>query len=214
MRKISILTLFCLTVLTAAVAGEKDDFQFGIRLGAQFSNIKGDVDNGPQFTSQYAKSLVGPAFGFIFEIPVLEYFEIRPELNFGSQGQRFKVNDLVYSKWMGYVQVPILFRGQYGSDKVRGFAHVGPQFGFGTFILDRLRNNDGIQEKHSYSFSDQKLKPFDAGIAFGAGVEFPSVKGMEVEARYYAGLANINDYGVSGLKTRNNSLHLTVSFKF
>lgn len=214
MKKI-VLSFFALTMLlSVSFAAEKDPFQFGVRMGAQFSKIKGEGKNTGEFESKYSKALVGPAFGFLFEIPVNAYFEIRPELNFGSQGQRFKSKDLVYSYWMGYVQVPVLLRGQYGNDKVRGFVHVGPQIGYGTFILDRFRGNNIKTQKESYSFKDMKLKPFDAGMTFGAGAEFPSAKGMEIEARYYHGLTDINDTGIKSFKTRNSSVHLTVALKF
>ncbi|MCO5234447.1 MAG: PorT family protein [Chitinophagales bacterium] len=215
MKKILASALVFTMLLGVSQAAEKDDFQFGVRMGAQFSKLKGESTKGEEIQSQYAKNLVGPAFGFIFEVPVNAYFEIRPELNFGSQGQRFKYpGDAVFSSWLGYVQVPILLRGQYGSDKVRGFVHVGPQFGFGAFNLTRLKKGSEKIEKESYSFKDQKLKPFDAGLSVGAGVEFPTAKGMELEVRYYAGLANINDYGIDGLTTKNQSLHVTLNVKF
>lgn len=215
MKRILVSTLILCMMAGVIHAQEKDDFQFGIRMGAQFSKLKGE-GNSPKttFESKHSKALIGPAFGFIFEIPVNAYFEIRPELNFGSQGQRFKNGNSVYSKWMGYVQVPVLLRGQYGNDKVRGFLQVGPQIGYGTFILDRFRSGSDIKDKNSYSFKDQSAKPFDAGIAIGVGAEFPAAKGMEVEARYYGGFTDINDSPITTFKTRNQSVHLTVAFKF
>ncbi|MCZ2394448.1 MAG: PorT family protein [Chitinophagales bacterium] len=213
MKKILASALIFTMLLGVTRAAEKDDFQFGVRMGAQFSKLKGSNVGGGGFTSQYAKNLVGPAFGFLFEIPINSFLEIRPELNFGSQGQRFKMpNDLVFSSWLGYVQVPLLLRGQYGNDKVRGFVHVGPQFGFGAFNLTRLKKGSEKVEKESYSFKDQHLKPFDAGLSVGAGIEFPAAKGMEVEVRYYAGMANISD--IKGVETKNQSLHLTLNVKF
>lgn len=212
MKRLFATALLAGALFGTAQAAEKDDFQFGIRMGAQFSKLKGESDFN--FESKNAKSLVGPAFGFIFEIPVHANFEIRPELNFGSQGQKFSVSNGNFNYWMGYVQVPVLFRGQFGSEKVRGFLQAGPQFGYGAFILARAKDNNGNKEKDSYTFKDQKLKPFDAGITIGAGVEFPAAKGIELEVRYYGGLANINDYGIDGLKTKNQSIHTTVAFKF
>lgn len=215
MKKLFATLLLAATLIGVSQAAEKDDFQFGIRLGMQFSEVKGFSENGNSFTSKNAKSLAGPAFGFIFEIPITSYLEIRPELNFASQGQKFDIPNIGKRNfWMGYVQVPVLLRGQFGNEKVRGFVHVGPQFGYGTFILDRVKLENGDKDKESYTFKERKLKPFDAGITFGTGVEFPAAKGMELEVRYYAGLANINDYGVDGLKTQNRSLHLTLAFKF
>lgn len=214
MKKLLTTAIIAAALLTSSHAAEKDKFQFGIRMGAQFSKLKGESEIA-NFESKNAKNLVGPAFGFIFEIPVHANFEIRPELNFGSQGQRFDLPaDHVFSLWMGYVQVPVLFRGQFGSDKVRGFLQAGPQFGYGAFALSRLRKGSEKIEKESLTFDELKLKPFDAGISLGLGVEFPSVKGMELEVRYYGGLTDINDTGIESFKTKNQSLHLTLGFKF
>lgn len=215
MKKLLASLILVSIILGTSHAAEKDDFQFGIRMGAQFSKLKGESTDGPGFESKYLKSLAGPTFGFIFEIPITSYLEIRPELNFGSQGFKFAFpNDSKYNFWMGYVQVPVLIRGQFGGEKVRGFVHVGPQFGYGTFILERTKDANGEKDKKSHTFKDAKLKPFDAGLSVGAGVEFPAAKGMEVELRYYAGLKDINDNPLFKDKSKNQSLYLTVAFKF
>lgn len=224
MKKLTTLLLLCMVLMTAK-AGEKDDFSFGIKLGGMSSNIDTE-DLNLVFASKLSKlpliglgpewkRLVGPQFGFIFEIPVLEYFEIRPELNFASQGVRAVNGDNVLSNWLGYVQLPIMFRGQYGNDKVRGFAHVGPQLGYGIFVFDRPKYGDKIDEdnKTSDSFSDRNWKAFDAGIAFGAGVEFPAAKGLELEVRYYKGLSDFqNNELLPSIK--NNSLQFSLGVKF
>ena len=215
MKKLTTLLLLCMVLMTAK-AGEKDDFSFGIKLGGMISDVDTDFKKvKPTVLGDVGdwKKLIGPQFGFIFEIPVLEYFEIRPEVNFASQGNRAVAGEKVLSTWLGYVQVPILLRGQYGSDVVRGFVHVGPQFGAGIFVFDRERNGDEIIDKTSDSFKDRNWKAFDAGIAFGAGVEFPSAKGLELELRYYKGLSNFeNKEGAPSIK--NNSLQFSLGVKF
>lgn len=214
MKKFLATALIAGALFSFSHAAEKDKFQFGIKMGAQFSKLKGESEIA-NFESGNAKNLVGPTLGFIFEIPVHANFEIRPELNFGSQGQRLNLPaDHVFSLWMGYIQVPVLFRGQFGSDKVRGFLQAGPQFGYGAFALTRLRKGRENLERESLTFEELRLKPFDAGISLGIGVEFPAAKGMELEVRYYGGLTDINDTGIESFKTKNQSLHLTLGFKF
>lgn len=91
--------------------------------------------------------------------------------------------------------------------------HIGPQFGAGAFVFDRLRNGDEVIEKTSDSFSDRNWKAFDAGIAFGAGVEFPTAKGLELEVRYYKGLSDFqNNELLPSIK--NNSLQFSLGVKF
>lgn len=214
MKKLLSTLLLAAVLIGSSSAADKDDFQFGIRMGAQFSKVKGISDINTNSNSKVSKSLAGPTFGFIFEIPINEYLEIRPELNFGSQGFKFKYsNDDKYNFWMGYVQVPILIKGQYGNEKVRGFVNLGPQFGYGAFILERTKDSDEKKVKESYTFKEREFKPFDAGIAVGAGVEFPAAKGIELEVRYYAGLLNFNDSDEIK-EYRNSSLYLTLNIKF
>lgn len=213
MKKLLSTLLLAAVLIGSSSAADKDDFQFGIRMGAQFSKLKGSAEVVTNSNKVNLKSLAGPTFGFIFEIPINEYLEIRPELNFGSQGRKFTdEKDTKYNFWMGYVQVPILLRGQYGNEKVRGFVHLGPQFGYGAFILDRFKDKDGNKDKESYTFKDL-YKPFDAGIAVGAGVEFPAAKGIELEVRYYAGLANIRKTD-DEYKSQNQAIYLTLNIKF
>jgi opacity protein-like surface antigen len=215
MKKLTTLMMACMLVLTV-FAGEKDKFSFGVRLGGQFSDVEGDFKKVKPFLGAGDwKRLIGPTMGFVFEIPVLEYFEIRPEINFASQGNRAINGDVVLTTWLGYVQVPLLLRGQYGSDVVRGFVHAGPQLGYGIFVFDRLRNGDEVIEKTSDSFSDRNWKPLDVGFSIGAGVEFPSAKNLELEVRYYKGFTDFNDVDVQGASAlKNNSLTLSLGVKF
>jgi hypothetical protein len=205
----------------ATFAQDKDKFNFGFRMGVSFADV-----NFPNKTDA-AKQLVSPTAGFIFEIPILEYLEIRPEINFGSQGFRSKVGSLTNSTWMGYGQIPILIRGQYGSEKVRGFIQAGPQFGYGAFILTRTidKDNDDIKNKESYNFDEVKLNQsaigvnaFDMGIVGGAGVELPKAGHLELELRFYKGFSDLNDWGSNGRpngvdKLTNSSLTLSLAFK-
>jgi hypothetical protein len=213
MKRLSTI-LMSMLLACSVFAGEKDQFQVGLKMGGMFSDVSGDFKKTLPFGGVGEwKKLIGPQLGLVFEIPIIEYLEIRPEINFGSQGFRAVNGDAVLSTWMGYVQVPVLLRGQYGNEKVRGFAHVGPQFGYGLFVFDRLRNGSEVIEKTSDSFKDRNFKPFDAGLAFGAGVEFPSAKGLELELRYYTGFTNFNDIE-NAPELKNNSLMLSLGIKF
>jgi hypothetical protein len=196
----------------ATFAQDKDKFNFGFRMGVSFADVSPNE-------LKDAKKLVSPTAGFLFEIPILEYLEIRPELNFGSQGFRIKTGSNVYSRWLGYAQVPILIRGQYGNDKVRGFVQAGPQFGYGAFVLDRSMNKDtDDKEKDSYTFDELKYNAFDMGLAGGVGVEFPKAGHLELELRFYKGFSDLNDWGSGGRpdgtdKLTNNALTVSLAFK-
>lgn len=211
MKRLSIVALL-LMFSVATFAQGKDKFNFGFRMGVSFADVSPNENDN-------AKKLVSPTAGFIFEIPILEYLEIRPEINFGSQGFRSQVGNIVNSTWLGYAQVPILIRGQYGNEKIRGFVQAGPQFGYGAFALNRLMNKDtDDKQKESLTFEELNFNAFDMGLAGGVGVELPKAGHLELELRFYKGFSDLVDWGSNGRpdnadKVTNNALTLSLAFK-
>lgn len=122
---------------------------------------------------------------------------------------------------LGYLQFPVLAKGSYGNDKISGFVNVGPQFGAGLFAARRIRtitDGDRDSEKIETSFDDLFLKRFDAGMAFGLGMECEKT-GFQFETRYYLGMADIRDWGDMGRpdgfkKTTNSAFHITLGYTF
>lgn len=189
-------------------------YTLGFKIGSVISDIESDLrSTNPFNNSSNLKKLIRPQFGLFFEIPINRKFEIRPEVNFASQGIRAVNSNIVLSTWLGYVQIPILIRGQKSFGSIILFSQFGPQIGVGIFVIDRLKIGDEVVEKTTDSFNDRNWKSFDAGIALGAGVEFPKAKGLELEVRYYKGLTNFeNQAGAPELK--NNSLQFSLGVKF
>lgn len=215
------------SIFSHSMAGEKDKFQFGAKVGLNLSDQKftgkkefADLNGGDW------KMLPGFTLGFIGEIPLASFLEIRLESIFASQGRQYvtkvdgdnwEKNSIVY----GYVQFPVLLKGQFGNGNVRGFVNVGPQFSVGVIGLYRDKfKTDGERdsETETFNFKEENLKRFDMGLDGGIGIELKE-SGFEIEVRYYQGFTDIADYGdgerPSGVdKFTNSGLSVNLGFKF
>ena len=205
-------------LLIPAFAQDKtaEDFEWGIKFGMTVA-----TQNYPGRgvgTDSDIRQLIGPTAGFIFEIPINSWFEIRPELLYGTQGRRWK-GDVPGGRYVqvenfGYLQIPVLAKFKHGNEKVTGFVNIGPQFGVALFGVDRFRfipdNGEVQKERSSINFEATERRRFDAGLDFGLGMECNKT-GIEVEARYYLGLADVWDIPV---KATNRSFTLALGWKF
>jgi hypothetical protein len=199
MKKLLVL-LAAIAVMFPARAQDDEKFQFGMKLGMNASTMKyEDSDDDDEL-----KCLMGPTAGLFFEIPINNFFEIRPEVLFVTRGLRWKEKEdgdkAIYSWGWGFLDIPILAKAKYGNDKIGGFVNVGPQFGIGLFGAERLRtviDGERDSERESLKFDDQYLKRFDMGMAFGLGMECNKT-GIELEARYYVGMVDSNTWDWNG----------------
>jgi len=220
MKQFLVLLIVAATLLPAR-AQDDEKFEWGIKIGMVLASQEYEGKSNPDL-----KQLIGPSAGFLFEIPICKYFEIRPELNFNTHGQRWVVESgddkIVATQAWGYLEFPILAKVKYGNEKIGGFVNVGPQFGAGLFGETRTRskiNGERDSDRETIHFDDAifDFKRFDAGMAFGLGMECNKT-GIEVEARYYIGMADIQNESIfhpsSEKKTTNRSLNFMVGWKF
>ena len=142
MKKIAFIACLFLCA-TNVFAGGKDKFQFGVKVGLNLAdqNFTGKKEFDQANEGSW-NLLPGFTLGFIGEIPLASFLEIRLESIFASQGRQFSYkldkdnwekNSIAY----GYVQFPVLLRGQFGNEKIRGFVHAGPQISVGVIGLYR-----------------------------------------------------------------------------
>lgn len=226
MKKIAFIS-FLFLCATNVFAGGKDKFQFGVKVGLNLAdqNFTGKKEFDQANEGSW-NLLPGFTLGFIGEIPLASFLEIRLESIFASQGRQFSYK-LDKNNWeknsiaYGYVQFPVLLRGQFGNEKIRGFVHAGPQISVGVIGLYRDKFKiDGTRdsETETFNFKEEDLNRLDVGIDGGAGIEFKR-SGFEIEVRYYKGLTDIVDYGdgerPNGVsKFTNSGISVNLGFKF
>ncbi len=189
MKKV-FLFMVCAASLGTASA---QNLKYGIKAGANFANITGDV--------QGAKTKVDFNAGAFVKFHLTEAISLQPELYYSGQGaksdnpgEKGKIN-------LGYLNLPVLF--QYN---VKGgfFAETGPQIGF---LLSAKAKPDG---GGSVDIKDA-FKKTDFDWAFGVGYLTPMNLG--INARYNLGLGNIVDGSGDG-KAHNSVIQVGVFYAF
>lgn len=131
-----------------------------------------------------ADSKTGFYIGGLVDLPIAGNFHIQPELLYSAEGAD--------EADMSFVRIPIMAK-YYIIENLS--LQAGPQFGF------RVSAEDGL---------DDFTKSFDAGIAGGAGYEFPF--GLFVDARVNVGLVNISD--VDGWDMTTHSFMIGAGYRF
>jgi opacity protein-like surface antigen len=134
--------------------------KFGLKAGANFSNLEGNNVEGSTYTSFH--------FGALLEIKLLENLSLQPELVYSSQGSKIDeaaFDDINYN----YITVPVLAKFYLTKNKLS--FEAGPQFSF-------LVNEDVAAQFEG--------ETFDFGVAAGLGYNI--TEHLFLQARYVAGL--------------------------
>ncbi len=124
------------------------------------------------------------------------------ELNFTQRGwkETFKHDaTLTYARTLNYVSLPIMTHINFGTDRVRFFVNLGPEFSY--MIGDNISSNfdyvnpgaDFPANRRKNQMSMKVKNKFDYGITAGLGCEFwvKPRQSVYIEGRYYFGLGNI-----------------------
>jgi hypothetical protein len=158
MKKVLVFLLLCIGTSTM----NAQMVQFGLKGGANFSNLEGDGIKGSNYTSFH--------FGAIVEAKLFENFAIQPELLYSSQGTKVDaegLKDINYS----YVTVPVLAKFYLTENGLS--LEAGPQF---SFLVDQ-------------NVKDQfEAETFDFGVVGGLGYNI--TKNFFASARYVVGLTD------------------------
>lgn len=149
---------FLLLLLTASVNAQS--LEFGVKGGANFSNIDSNNYDASTLTSYY--------FGAFAELNVFENLSIQPEVLYSSQGAQIDDADDIE---LNYINIPVLAKFYLTSKTLS--LEAGPQFGF---LLDS--NVPNQFETESYDFS------------VVGGIGYNLTKNISIHARYVAGLTD------------------------
>ena len=163
------LKILLITAVILLVSNTVSAQKWGIRAGANFSDISGNFDEGFDTSSK-----TGLFVGVYKEIPLVGgLLFIQPELQYSQEG--FAVDNLDDVK-IDYLTVPVL--AKIYLVKLLSF-ETGPQFGF--LVSDNV------------DYADKNT--FVPSWAFGTSLNLPL--GLSINARYVTGLDDTFD-GFSG----------------
>ena len=184
-----------ITVLFLIILGSSSAFSQKLKVG-----LKG----GSNFATQKLSSIQGVESitgyhlgGFVyFKLPFL--FGIQVEGQYSTQGSEFLVNQLINKNNLSYLNIPILFRNDFGPFNF----HFGPQFGL---LTDAKLSVNGIKN----NFKNQLLDR-DFSFVAGLGVRLPANLGLTL--RYVKGLTNISDTNIVNSETKNTMFQVSLKY--
>lgn len=166
--------------------------------------------------TQYAydlnfKGRAGVTIGMLGEYVFKDWLGVRAELVYLQKGH---IMDRLYNETMQkrrdhYLELPVMARFSFGSDKIRGFLHAGGYVGYWmnsrvkgselslTYDPDKQIEyedaNEFVDYDHDYKFDKRRDNRFDAGLIGGIGLSYRILPYLEVEAegRCYYSLTSI-----------------------
>lgn len=211
MKKI-ILSLLIIVVAISA----KSQIQFGVKVGANISNIIGDHNNSintneyPQNGLQYSTRL-GYNGGVFVSIPIKGKFSLQPELIYSLQGASFKIlnrdaEGLVIDNSTGhlnlsYAQIPVLAKFTFHH---KFYLQTGPQIGL---LVTAKQNNNNVGEGGESYYVKSSFQSVD--IDWGVGIGYTSPSGTGFDLRYNIGITSI-DKNLSGFGDHNSNLQVGI----
>ena len=212
MKKIAFLLFTAFTISFASQA------QIGVKLGANLSNLAGDLQDEDNFQNK-----LGFVGGLTYNIPLSSdnFVSIQPELLFSSKGYKRAdytvMNGAQQLRYEGkvnysYLDLPVLFKINAGPV----FFEAGPQFSYLLGIKDNTEVTDvttGTDFESYQQIDKDALAEFEVGYAAGVGVQIPM--GLTLNLRYNGSVSALakDDGGNELANARNSVYQATIGFK-
>ena len=142
----------------------------GLRVGATYFTLNNEEVNDE------TKHTLGVDLAIPVEFQLSPFFSIQPELHFTQKGVQFEdvvngENQSIAVK-TNYLELPVLLKANFGSERLRGYAFVAPSVGYATnrFTSEKLGNADRIKEPVDFIEEEAaKSRRWDFSAVGGAG---------------------------------------------
>ncbi|MDR0977400.1 MAG: PorT family protein [Prevotellaceae bacterium] len=218
------LALVLFTVTATAATAQVGDQRHNLALGVNAGVNLNSVSFSPTVRQ---KNQMGYTAGVTARYISERYFKMicgaQVEVNLSQHGwNEFyeEFPDLSYTRTTNYVEIPFLAHLAFGREPrgIQFFIHAGPQIGFYISDSHTISDNWDTVTGATVEQHDKKVdKPFDYGIAAGAGLELRTRAGnFLVEGRYYYGLSDF--YGTTKKdyfsRAANSAITVKVSYLF
>jgi len=184
------------------------------KVGLTFSTVSLPNNSGYDFKKDDVMSLPGFAAGIGFNLPIAGdgFFSVQPELLYIQKGYKVESTgdqgSLEQTDSYNYLEVPVLARINFGSERVKLYVNAGPSFAYalngrfsqfvavGPLSFSTEGKNIFGEEPENSIGDDAYLSPkhynrVDAGVQFGGGIGLKAGRGaVLLDARYGMGLTN------------------------
>lgn len=198
----------------------------GVRAGVNFANVN-ETAALDALTPKF-HTVSGVAVAGVAEFEFGEHFSIQPEISYTQKGFALRegmdldlynvpipVGVTATSKF-SYLEMPVLFKGKIGNDKIKAYAIAGPSIGYAI---------DGQLKTTANAFFEFQLTDTDINlgaigyeqlevsgiIGIGTEIAIPSGK-IFFDARYQHGFTELYDIPVFNEKIKNQGLGLNAGY--
>jgi len=204
MKKLLLSAAVALLAVAAAPTAHAQGIRFGVKAGANLSNLAGDVVNQDQFKNRF-----GFQGGVMVNFGLGDILSIQPEVLYSQKGfkyadQQFTVLNNTYrntgSVRYDYLDVPILVRVRAAGI----FFEVGPQYSYLLNVsTDRTQTINGnvVSTAGSGTSNLDNVKRNELGYVGGLG--YQASNGVMLGVRYSGAFTDFAKDGYSNNDFRN-----------
>lgn len=206
MKKIFILAIALLSTGIANAQSTDKPIKFGVKAGANFSNIIKD-DGNNSFTTDY---LVGYHAGVTLDIKLLENLAFTPEALYSTKGYKLTSSFGEFTQATHFIDVPILASIKLGG----GFNVVaGPQVSFLLSTTNTFESGFGTAQQQIVEDDSDRFKKSLVGGVIGFRYDFSNKIGLN--GRYALDFQKNNENGTSQTpEFKNQVFQVGLGFKF
>jgi hypothetical protein len=190
-------------------------------------------------TDQNTGSITGVVVGLGYSMPVSTFgkvmFSLQPEFNFLQKGftnttsGEFQIGEAIYEftgenkHTLNYLEIPVLSKFEYGSDKFKVALFAGPSLGFalgGRYTsTSRVDTGEEVKVYESkgkivfYDSNEEDTSSLDHNIDFGiqGGASFTFFKRVSLDVRYGRSFTNLTHDSDSKHKVLQFSVGVPIS---
>lgn len=185
-----------LVVVCVSATAFSQQTAVGLRTGATYFTLTNEAINDE------AKYTLGVDLAIPIEFQLSPFFSVQPELHFTQKGVQFEdvVNgeDQTIAVKTNYVELPVLLKANFGTQRLRGYAFVAPSLGYATnrFTAEKLGDADWVKERVDFietEGAESRRWDFSAIGGVGASVQ-AGVGSIVLDVRYSFGLSDNTNF--------------------
>lgn len=180
---ISMILATAFLVFVASHAAAKEKARYGIKVGINFANLSGDIEE-EFWESEARKTLVLGGYAIV---KLNDFLSVQPEILLSYKGTKEDVGFNADEISLSYIDIPVFLKISILRDK-----NIRPNLFFGP-APNLLTGSDYKAGKISVELDDVTAN-FDISAIIGVGVDIVSGKGAFIfEGRYTIGFESIDD---------------------
>ncbi|MFZ1749958.1 MAG: porin family protein [Saprospiraceae bacterium] len=226
MKKLS--SLHIATILLCFAFSANSQISVGVKVGANMADTR--VDGSLQNLAPNQTTFAGYTFGVIADIPVINQFSFRPELNYIQKGftvaQSFDVEIIGIDMPIGakartrinYVEMPLLMKYNLGNETAKAYIIAGPNVSYAANAELRPVASlliDFNLPSINIDLGNNIYNRWELSGTLGAGGEVKAGNGkIFADARYNIGFTNMLNNPVVDLRLKNQGFNLSAGYAY